>query len=341
MTFDLYRKKYISEAKKVKLSKEKIDDNLRYAESLFKKGMPIIYDQEHLSLLVGYESYFVLGISNEPEKFYREFEITQRNGKKRIINEPMASLKEIQRWIKYYILDRIEISSYAKAYRVGYSIKDNARYHRKQDVIISVDIKNFFGNIKIKRVYNVFSDCGYTAEVAMLLAKLCCLDDCLPQGAPTSPVISNIVMRDVDHRLASIANKRNLRFTRYADDITFSGEIKEKDVDNVLKNITNVLDRKRLYLNDKKTKILKKHQRQMVTGIVVNEKMQVSRSKRKKIRTQMHYIEKFGLENHLKTTGENRSNYVKHLHGLIQYCLFINPKDKDMRGYLEVIKQYM
>ncbi len=251
MNFEKYTEKYINKAKQVNLADNIITENLNYAKKLFDNGYPIIYDQMHFCKLVGYKYEFILGITNATDLYYRKFKIHQRNGKIRHISEPMPSLKEIQQWIKDSILDKVELTPYAKAYRKGYSIKDNAKYHRNRDAVISLDIKNFFDNIKIKRVIRVFKECGYSNEVAVLLSKLCCYKERLPQGAPTSPVISNIIMNNIDTELATFAKCNELRFTRYADDITFSGNVDSDSSKMIIKRVDNIMQRHRLYLNEK------------------------------------------------------------------------------------------
>ncbi len=121
-----------------------------------------------------------------------------------------------------------------------------------------------------------------------------------------------------------------IRFTRYADDMTFSGDFDEvKVISFVKKNLKDL----QLTINDAKTRVRKQGQQQEVTGIVVNYKPQLAKSVRKDIRKNVYYINKYGLQSHLKYVHEERSNYLEHLFGLINYALFINPKDGEMKRY--------
>ncbi|MPM98660.1 hypothetical protein SDC9_145848 [bioreactor metagenome] len=182
----------------------------------------------------------------------------------------------------------------------------------------------------------MFLGVGYNLQVSVFLARLCCLRESLPQGAPTSAYLSNLIMRSFDANISKYCTENKIRYTRYADDLTFSGDM------NISK-LLHVVDRELKYFgfrrNKKKLKVMRSGTRQIVTGIVVNEVQQLSREYRLKIRQEVHYLQKFGLDDHLSHSNEVRSNYLSHLIGKIQYALFINPKDKKMLAYLDVVKR--
>jgi RNA-directed DNA polymerase len=119
-----------------------IDSWLNYAKNLFDKKLPIIFDQEHFSHLVGYQYSFILRASNAPNKFYRKFTIPKKSGGKRTISEPLPSLKEIQLWILEEILNRHQVSKFAKAYVKNRSIRQNARFHLKQKIVLMSTSQN-------------------------------------------------------------------------------------------------------------------------------------------------------------------------------------------------------
>lgn len=314
------------------------DKWLQYAKVLYNKGLPIIYNQEHLCLLLGYREEYVFAASNSPEFFYRSYEISKKNGGFRMISEPLPSLKEIQRWILDNILTQIDVSVYAKAYIKKKSIKDNARFHKRQKIVLSLDVEKFFDSITSDKIYELFLNFGYEKDVVVMLTNLCCLDGCLPQGAPTSPMLSNIILKDFDNTVAKFTKKKKIRYTRYADDMTFSGDFNAGEVISFVKSKLYELG---LRLNEEKTRTRKSWQSQEVTGIVVNQKMQLPKSVRKKIRQEVYYIKKFGLESHMQYCGIDKNNYLPHLKGKIQYGLFINPKDYELQGYLDyLMKMY-
>jgi len=309
---------------------------LSYAHRLYSNNIPIIYDVEHLCKLVGYDKYYVLGASYETEKFYRKFKIPKKSGGFRTIHEPLPSLKEIQRWILDNILYNINISKHAKGFIHDLSIKDNAKYHRNQPCVLSLDIKDFFPSIMRHRVYGIYRSIGYTQLISNILSRICTLNESLPQGAPTSPALSNIICFNLDRRLAGFSKKYDYRYTRYADDITISGNIVAGRVIRFVKKILGDYD---LFLNDNKTRLMQRHQRQEVTGIVVNEKMQTPKEIRRHVRQEVYYINKYGMDSHLDKIKDVRSNYVKHIIGIVNYIKFVNPNDRHAAQALSILME--
>ena len=240
----------------------------------------------------------IYSISNNIENNYKIYKIKKKNGKYRTIYEPNSLLKHIQRQILVKILDNKAISKYAKAYHKGINLKDNAIPHLNKELILKLDIKDFFENISFIDVYNsCFSIEYFPKSVGMILTYLCTYDDYLMQGAPTSAYISNLVMKEFDEVLGLWCEENNISYTRYSDDMTFSGEFNPREV---IVKVRKMLYKLGLELNNKKIHIIHKSSNQNVTGIVVNEKVQVSAKYRKEIRQEIYYIRKFGLESHLK-----------------------------------------
>lgn len=331
-----YKRKLIEKAKLQKKSSDYIDRCLLYAKNLYDKGLPIIFNREHFSQLVGYNLEYIHRMSNSPIHFYRTFSIRKSSGKLREISEPLPDLKSIQKWILTEILNNIPVSAFAKAYTTGRSIKENARFHKKQNFVLNVDVKNFFPSIPFYKIKELFKEMGYTNDVSLLLSNMCCLENCLPQGAPTSPALSNIVCLNLDKKLSTLAINHKLRFTRYADDITFSGkELPHK----LINKIKSILLSENLIINKEKTRIQRRNNRQEVTGIVVNEKLQVPRSMRHKLRQEIYYIKKYGVNSHLGRINETRKNYINHLMGIANYILFINPTDVQARQQLAYLRK--
>lgn len=335
MNWETYESNYYEIAKIHNKDDSYCIEQLAYAKKLYDSNLPIIYNQEHFCKLVGYSKEYVYSASNSPKKFYRTFFIKKKNGGDREINEPLPSLKEIQEWIYKEILCNIKISPYAKAYVHGKSIKDNAKFHKRQNKVLTIDLKDFFPSICFNKVMKVFFNAGYRKPVAVLLANLCCLDDSLPQGAPTSPCLSNIIASALDDKIVDFVKNKNIRYTRYADDLTLSGDFDEKIVINKIRKIVSSEGYK---INPDKTRVRKRNQRQEVTGIVVNEKLQVSRKDRRDFRRVLYYIDKYGLEEHLKYVGNNKNNYIYHLIGKITHASFINPNDERLKVYLEKLR---
>jgi RNA-directed DNA polymerase len=333
-----YKIKFTKQARRSGYSENEICDFLEYAENLLSKGLPIIFDHNHFAGLVGYHPQYLYGASNSPKKYYRVFHIDKKNGEKRRISEPLPSLKEIQQWIMKAILYKCNFSDYAKAFIRKSSIRKNAKFHKKQNKVLSIDIRNFFESISSYKVYVFFNRLGYSTQVSGLITNLCCLDDSLPQGAPTSPALSNLIFLRADARIAGFTRKYGIRYTRYADDLSFSGEF---NVGMVIKFVESVLEDEGLKINSKKTRLMHRHQRQEVTGVIVNNKMQAPREIRRKLRQEVYYIEKYGLPSHLDKTKNYRANYIKHLLGIANYITFINPKDTEAGEYINILHGYL
>lgn len=208
MNFSAYAKEFRAAAIKSGMHEEQITSLLAYAENLNNLGLPIIYDQLHLSLLVGYEYAFLIAISNETTSFYKHYEVPKRSGGKRAIDEPLPSLKEIQSWILSEILvpaSKTMVSSVAKAFMPGKSLRENARFHRGRKKVVALDITDFFPSIGFGAVYGIFQRMGYSKPVCVMLARLCTLRGKLPQGAPTALCSRTYFLRIRTRRFSIIA----------------------------------------------------------------------------------------------------------------------------------------
>lgn len=273
-------------------------------------------------------------ISNNPEKYYTKKYIMKKDGTKRRLLVPSPLLKKIQRNILNHVLKGIQVSEYATAYVPNKSLKDNASVHVGNKIVLKLDIKNFFGNITFEQLYAALPSTVFPPSVKVLLLKLCTYQDYLPQGAPTSPYLSNLVMKNFDAYIGNYCTNQHIRYTRYSDDLTFSGDFDVK----VLKNkVEGFLDAMGFSLNEVKTRVLRPGNRQMITGVVVNQKLNVSKSMRKKIRQDVFFIQKYGLENHNKRTKQSLT-YASLL-GKINYVLFLDPHNKEFKTYHKYLKQ--
>jgi RNA-directed DNA polymerase len=334
MNFLQYSEAFKKKAIDATFSEEEVQQCLDYARPIVERNLPVIYNTTHLAALVGYRKVYLKKAAIYTSYFYRKFVISKRNGKPRTISEPLPSLKEIQSWILRNILENVQVSKFAKAYLQNRNIRDNAKHHIGKSVILKVDIQDFFGSISQEAVEQIFLNLNYSSNISNLLSKLCTLEKSLPQGAPTSPYLSNLYLSQFDEVVGNYAVKAKLRYTRYADDITFSGDF---DPDEVLIFLEKELMELKLQLNKRKTMIMRHHKRQFVTGIIVNKKMQVPREERQNLRLEMHFIEKFGLKSHLERIGNKKDNYLEHLIGRINFFTTINPEDKEFIKYKQFI----
>ena len=299
-----------------------------------------LYKEFLLSLnLVDSEAYMkkLYSISNNIEDNYKVFKIKKSNGSFRKIYETNGTLKHVQRQILKNILENKKVSKYATAYQKGKSLKDNVKIHVGKKIILKLDIKNYFDSISFYSIYdNCFSIEYFPKGIGMLLTYLCTYNGYLPQGAPTSAYISNLVMKDFDDELGNWCDKNNISYTRYSDDMTFSGNF---NPNLVIKKVKEMLFKLGFELNKKKIHIIRQNQQQKITGIVVNEKIQVERKYRKEIRKEIYYIKKYGLDSHLNRINcKNKEKYLNKLYGRILFVIQINNKQEFLNYKKYVLK---
>ena len=336
MDYSIYEKKFTEAALAEKKSAQYIERCLCYARPLIEQGLPVIYNVDHFSRLVGVKTEYLYLMANGARSYYRNFRIPKNNGKMRQISAPLPLLKGVQSFILSEILYKIPCHPCAKAYIKKHSLKDNAKFHRNQQKLLKIDIQDYFPSLKTERVYFFFCNLGYTKTISGLFANLCTLSGGLPQGAPTSPYLSNLLTRQLDQQLFEYCRDNGaLRYTRYADDMSISGDF---DSHEAIMKAYDIIEQNGLKPNKEKTHVIGPHMQQNVTGIVVNKKLQVPKNYRKRIRSEIYYIRKYGIDEHIKriSTDENaidKSRYLEQLLGRIAYCLQINSKDNEMREY--------
>ena len=279
---------------------------------------------------LGISTKTLYAVSNNLKRHYHKVLIPKHNGAYRKLSVPDEILKKIQRQIADVLLIHMPISRYAKAYRFGSTTLKNAKPHIGKKVVLKLDILHFFDSIRYSDVKDrVFPAEIYAEDIRILLAMLCYYKDFLPQGAPTSPAITNILMYEFDERIGQWCHERNIDYTRYCDDMTFSGDF---DPVFLIQYIRQELKKIGFLLNEQKTRIQKQNQQQSVTGIVVNEKPNVSAAYCRKLRQELYYCRKFGFTEHLRRVGLMISEeaYLQHLLGKINYVLQIRSNDQEL-----------
>lgn len=272
---------------------------------------------------------------------YKRFYLPKKSGGKRLIAAPMPRLKSVQYWILENILYKIGIHDAANGFTINRSIVTNAEKHVNKEVVINLDLKNFFPSISYVRVRGLFRKLGYSEQVATILALLCTEPDVdevvldgttyfiakntrhLPQGAPTSPAITNILCRKLDARLQGLANKKGFTYTRYADDLTFSASGKKILIGKLLKLVTKIVKKEGFTLHPDKLRIMRKANKQEVTGITVNEKLNVDRKTLKRFRALLFQIEKDGLAG---KSWNNSTDLLKSIQGYANFVNMVNPE---------------
>ena len=305
------------------ISKEEKSLIEEYNQRLTENGVPIIYNLRHLRQLLGIRK------SAQERLFgarrcesYRVFQIPKKSGGIRIIEAPSDELKKIQLWIKENILDKFNPSQYAKGFKKGVSIYDNALPHVSKELVINIDLKDFFPSIKYSEIYKIFKYIGYTDGVSKLLTKLCTNSkNVLPQGSPASPSLSNLVSLKLDKRLSRLADSIGADYTRYADDITFSGN---KSISQYTDLIYKIIHEEGYEINEDKFRLQYSFQRQEVTGLIVNTKVSVSERLISESENAIYYCSKYGVMNHMARLKIDKGFYKEHLYGIAYFVKMID-----------------
>ncbi len=277
------------------------------AEDFAKRtGLPYVEASAHIAAYLGVSPSLIRQIIHKPGYHYREFELKKSNGGERLISTPKTYLKVTQWWILDNILRAAQLSAGVHGFRPGYSYVTNAKVHANARHILNVDIKSFFDSIRISQVANAFASLGYSEGGSLVLAALTTKDGAAPTGAPTSPMIANLILRDVDRALSDFAEANSLVYTRYADDLTFSGD--DWIDDGAVVVISDIVGKAGFELNRNKTKFMGPGDRKEVTGVVVNDGLNAPREWRNWARGYLHSVAKAPKEN-IKEVGRVRGVY--------------------------------
>lgn len=273
---------------------------------------------------------------------YKRFYLAKKSGGKRLISAPMPKLKEAQYWILDNILYKLKNTDSAHGFVPQRSIITNASNHIRQDVVINIDLKDFFPSIDYKRVKGLFAKLGYSQQIASILSLICSEPDVdmveidlktyyvasterkLPQGAPTSPAITNLICYKLDHRFEGIAQKFNFNYSRYADDITFSAKGEgAKLVGQVLWAVRQIIEDEGFQIHPDKLTVMRKGSQQAVTGIIVNEKPGIDRKELRRFRALLHQIELTGTEGKSWRHGIDLENSMR---GYANFVAMVKPE---------------
>jgi hypothetical protein len=313
------------------------------AEALARHDLPLLQNEGEVADWLGIPlsrlRWFTHDQPVERVWHYTRRTIPKRNGGERVILAPKCELKTLQRKVLRDILDRVPAAGPAHGFVHGRSIVTNARPHVGKKFVLNLDLKDFFPGITFARVRGVFQTLGYPFGVAAALALLCTERDReefgqgkdryyvslgprhTVQGAPTSPALANRVAYRLDRRLAGLAKKHRFTYTRYADDLTFSGD----DYDAALRTLDaaqRIIGEEDFRVNGDKTRLHRRKGRQVVTGLVVNEQVSTPRQLRKKLRAILHNAGLHGLESQNR---DGHPDFYGYLAGLIGHVHAANP----------------
>lgn len=319
-----------------------LEDIASNTEGLIAKNLPILHKSDDVAALLGVGLPVLRWLSFHRKSValvhYHRYGIPKKTGGIRNISAPKKQLAEAQEKILWRILNKVAPSESAHGFVKKRSVVSNAVPHVGKNVVINLDLKDFFPTITFRRVKGLFRSLGYSEHVATVLGLLCTEptrakaelggkvyhvalgERFLPQGACTSPAITNLLCRKLDKRLAGLAKSAGFSYTRYADDLTFSGE-DAGETGRLLRSVRKIISGEGFIEHDKKTRVMGRGRRQEVTGVVVNTKPTVSRDEIRTLRAILNNAKRTGLE------GQNRdkvANFEAHLRGRIAYISMVD-----------------
>jgi RNA-directed DNA polymerase len=258
------------------------------SDLLDRRLIPIINGPE-IALYLGISPRLVSRMAISPSSYYRTFQIQKKSGGQRSITAPRVFLKTVQRYILDCILSELPLHAAATGFRRGSNCSLGANQHVGCRYLWNIDMADFFPSITKAQVTKVFEESGYPRDAAFFLSGLCCLDKRLPQGAPTSPALSNLVARPLDEALSNLSNSAQVKYTRYADDLSFSsGQLLSESFRN---DVVRIINEFGFSLQPRKTRLMGPAIRREVTNLTVNQQVSISRDRRRQLRAYFHHIQ--------------------------------------------------
>lgn len=261
------------------------------------------------------------------DRKYITFDIRKRSGKFRRIQAPIEPVKLIQKKLNYLLSLVYNPLNCAHGFIQGRSVLSNARLHVRKTYILNIDLQDYFPSIHFGRIFGLLQSppFGFPKEVSAYLSQLCTCSGILPQGAPTSPLLANMITYSLDKSLMSISHENNLYYSRYADDLTFStfessaGQSLSNSESELRKSIEAAIQISGFKLNPEKIRFSGRYDHKEVTGIIVNKKCNVRRRYYRQIRAMLHAWEKYGYkaaEDEFKTKYDKRNRWKNTVSGI-------------------------
>lgn len=312
--------------------------------ALTERGLPILHTAADLAKLMEISLSSLRWLTYHRRGatlvHYHRYRIAKKTGGMRSISAPKPALKKAQAWVLSNILALLPPDPAAHGFVPLHSIVTNASAHVGKAVVVNLDMKDFFPSITFRRVKGLYEALGYSEQGATVLALLCTEpprveteldgkvyyvalgDRALPQGASTSPAITNLLCQKLDRRLEGLARKHGFSYTRYADDLTFSGD-RPQAVGRLLRSVRSILKAEGFVEHPTKTRVMRRSTRQEVTGVTVNERPTLARKEIRTLRAILHNAAIHGLASQNR---DQRPNFVDYLRGRVALVNMVDPK---------------
>ncbi|MCQ8184056.1 reverse transcriptase family protein [Parvularcula maris] len=298
-----------------------------------RESLNRIHSFASLANLLGISPLLLSRMAFYPDRYYRSFKLRKKSGGEREIYAPRVFLKTVQRFLNDYFFGALPTHPSVHGFMAGRSIQSNSSCHVRQNFVGSIDIKNFFPSVTAHTISNKLTALELAPGVIEVIKGLCTLHNSLPQGAPTSPSLANFCLRDADTLIANTVSRQGVVYTRYADDLTFSGSSRAA-IEASMETARTCLEAEGFSLNPRKSRINSRGGHQRVTGCVVNQHVAPPRKERRQLRARMHNLQR--SESVSQKTFYEVSGKVAYYGS---FSMFAKTKEyEDLKAYLEALR---
>ena len=281
------------------------------------QGLPVIQSLDDFSQITHISKYTIYQLSKNNDKYYKVYTIPKSNSKQyRTISQPSRKLKGLQSWILVNILNQLQVSDSCKGFEKESSTLDNAEPHKSANTILTIDLKDFFDSISSKNIHSIFKTAGYNSLISTILTNLTTYNNCLPQGGCCSPKLANLSTWSLDIRIQGYAGKRGITYTRYADDLTFSG-LNPGKVVKIIPMMKYIISDEGFKINPEKTRIASSARAKKVTGLILsNNNVGIGKKSYNKLRSKIYHL--------TKTESQKKSRLINEVNGWLSYLYSVD-----------------
>lgn len=253
-------------------------------------GLPVIQTIDDFSEATHISKYTLYQLSKNADKYYKIYTIPKKIGKPRTICQPSKKLKGLQSWILINVLNKLSVSPSCKGFEKGSSTYLNAEPHKGATTLLTIDLKDFFRTVTQQQVFNIFKSIGYNDLISVVFSNICTYEEALPQGGPCSPKLANLSVWQLDVRIQGYVGRRGINYTRYADDLSFSG-LSPLKVVQTIPMIKKIIEEENFKINPAKTRIAGLTRAKIVTGLLIaDDSLGIGKQKYKDVRSKIYHL---------------------------------------------------